>query len=84
VVFGVNPADQKSHATFSEKNNFQFPLLIDAAHTVIAGYKCKGALGTKRTVYVIDKNGIIIFAQRGKPPVSEILGSIEADKKKIK
>ena len=81
VVFGVNPADSESHTAFAEKHNFQFPLLVDKDGTVTKSYRCKGTLMTKRTVYVIDPKGMIIFAQRGKPPASEIRASIENDRK---
>ncbi len=76
VVFGINPANQKSHQKFSQKHEFQFPLLIDSKGEVASAYASKGALMTKRTVYVIDLEGKIIFAQRGKPPVADILAAI--------
>ncbi len=81
VVFGVNPADIESHGAFAKKHNFQFPLLVDNDGAVTKAFGCKGTLMTKRTVYVIDPKGMIIFAQRGKPPVSEIRASIEKDRK---
>jgi peroxiredoxin Q/BCP len=76
VVFGVNPASEKSHAKFIKKNNFQFPLLVDEKGAVAALYGARGAMLNKRTVYVIGKNGKIIFAERGKPPVADILAAI--------
>ncbi|HEX2959537.1 MAG TPA: peroxiredoxin [Chitinispirillaceae bacterium] len=76
VVFGVNPGSEKSHQKFVQKHSFQFKLLIDSKGTVAKLYSAKGALMNQRTVYVIDKEGKIIFAQRGKPPVTEILSSI--------
>jgi peroxiredoxin Q/BCP len=78
VVFGVNPAAAASHQKFSGKHGLQFPLLIDEKNTVAAAYGTKAPVMNKRTVYVIDKEGKVIFAQRGKPPVSEILSSIPA------
>jgi peroxiredoxin Q/BCP len=76
VVFGVNPASEKSHQKFVQKHSFQFKLLIDSKGAVAKLYSAKGALMNQRTVYVIDKEGKIVFAKRGKPPVSEILSSI--------
>ncbi|NLE01373.1 MAG: peroxiredoxin [Fibrobacter sp.] len=76
VVFGVNPGSQKSHQKFTEKHNFQFPLLVDEKGEVARKYGTKGALMNKRTVYVISKEGKIVYAKRGKPPVSEILAAI--------
>ncbi|MBN1576784.1 MAG: peroxiredoxin [Chitinispirillaceae bacterium] len=78
VVFGVNPASVKSHSKFAGKHNLQFPLLIDKKSKVAAAYGAKGPIMNKRTVYVIDKAGKIIYAQRGKPPVAEILAAIPA------
>lgn len=76
VVFGINPASDKSHQKFVQKNKFPFELLIDTKSKVASEYQAKGALMNTRTVYVIDKEGKIIYAKRGKPPVTEILASI--------
>ena len=76
VVFGVNPGDQKSHQNFVEKNSYQFELLIDEKGRVAKKYKSKGFFMNKRSVYVINKEGVIIFAKRGKPSVQKILKSI--------
>jgi peroxiredoxin Q/BCP len=72
----VNPASEKSHQKFVQKHSFQFKLLIDSKGAVAKLYSAKGALMNQRTVYVIDKEGKIVFAKRGKPPVAEILSSI--------
>ncbi len=76
VVFGVNPGSGKSHQKFVQKHSFQFKLLIDTKGAVAKLYSAKGALMNQRTVYVIDKDGKIVYAQRGKPPVADILSSI--------
>ncbi|NLD91737.1 MAG: peroxiredoxin [Fibrobacter sp.] len=76
VVFGVNPASGKSHKKFTDKHNFQFPLLIDQDAAVAKEYGVKGAVMNKRFVFVISPDGTIVFAKKGKPPVSEILQSI--------
>jgi len=75
VVFGINPASAESHGKFSAKHNFSFPLLIDERGAVAGEYGAKGPLSNKRTVYVIDKTGKIVFAQRGTPPVADILAA---------
>jgi thioredoxin-dependent peroxiredoxin len=79
VVFGINPGSDKSHTKFSEKHSFQFPLLIDEKKAVAKLYAAKGAVMNKRTVYVVDKEGNILFAKRGKPPVADILAAIPTD-----
>jgi thioredoxin-dependent peroxiredoxin len=74
-VFGVNPGDSTSHRKFVKRYNFQFPLLIDAGRETAKRYGC-GGLFVKRTVYVIDPQGTIIYAKRGMPANEEILKAI--------
>ena len=75
VLFGVNPASAKSHQDFVDKYSFPFPILVDDEEEVVSAYSAKGALWTKRTVYGIDKNGTIVFAERGMPETEEILAA---------
>lgn len=75
-VLGINDGDIVSHKSFIEKNSYQFPLLVDTDKSVAAQYNCKTKLGIKRTVYVIGKDGLIKFSQRGKPKSGEILEAL--------
>jgi peroxiredoxin Q/BCP len=75
-VFGVNPGDITSHKKFVAKQNYQFPLLVDENREVAKTYGCNGWPMVKRTVYVIDTAGKIIFAKRGRPANEEILKAI--------
>ena len=77
VVFGINPQDQKSHKSFALKQHYQFPLLVDKQGQTVKAYGCKGPIMTTRTVYVIDKSGKIVLAQRGMPGTSELLKAID-------
>jgi len=77
VVFGVNPGDGESHKRFQEKHKLPFPLLVDAGKRVAKLYKCGGWL-VKRTVYIIDEQGVIRYARRGRPPVSELLEALRS------
>ena len=79
VVFGINPADKESHRRFVEKQHYQFPLLVDIDKKVAAQYGTNGFM-IQRTVYVIDKEGMIVYAKRGMPPDSEILQAISEKK----
>jgi peroxiredoxin Q/BCP len=74
VVFGVNPASEAKHAQFAAKYRLPFPLLVDVGSRIAADYGCSALFGllVRRTVYVIDKQGCVIFAQRGKPTVAAI------------
>lgn len=81
VVFGVNHADESSHAAFVKKHSFPFPLLVDAGKRVSAKY---GAIRTffkakiiRRTVVVIGKDGKIIYLRRGMPKDADILRAIQ-------
>lgn len=78
IVFGVNASDAASHQKFKQKNNYPFPLLIDTKWQTAQKYGCSDGKGVKRTVYVIDKTGTIIYSQKGKPPVSEIIKSLKS------
>lgn len=75
-VFGVNPGDMKSHKKFIDKHRFQFLLLIDEDRAVAKRYGCDGWPMIRRTVYVIDPEGTIIYAKRGKPTTKELLEAI--------
>lgn len=80
VVFGINPGSEKSHQKFTQKHNFQFPLLVDAKSEVAKRYMVKGLFMNQRTVYVINTEGKIVYAKRGKPAVSEILENVPDNK----
>jgi len=73
--FGVNPASVESHKSYVEKFHFNFPLLSDADRVIAGAYQAlkDDGKGIHRTVYVIGKDGTIRFAQRGAPPVDDIV-----------
>lgn len=72
VVYGVNPGSAESHRKFAQKNQLEFPLLVDEGQRVARLYNANG-LFVKRTVYLIGPDGRIEFAQRGMPTPLEIL-----------
>jgi peroxiredoxin Q/BCP len=73
--FGVNPASVESHRGYVEKFQFNFPLLSDPERRVAGAYNAlkDDGKGIQRTVYVIGKDGTVRFAQRGAPPVDDIV-----------
>ena len=75
-VFGMNHADKTSHKKFIEKEKYQFPLLVDENNAVAKLYGCEDGAKIKRTVYAIDKEGKIIFAEHGMPADGDILKAI--------
>jgi peroxiredoxin Q/BCP len=66
LVVGINPASVEEHARYRTRLGLNFPLLSDVQGQVAAHY---GALNPDRTVqrsvYVVDKEGMIRFAMRG-------------------
>ena len=66
LVVGINPASVEEHARYCAQLGLNFPLLHDVSGHVAAQY---AALNTdrsvQRSVYVVDKAGVIRFAARG-------------------
>lgn len=77
IVLGINDGDAESHKKFKVKNNYPFPLLIDEDRNIADQYQSKSKFGVKRTVYVISREGKVLFAQRGKPSSLSILEALE-------
>ena len=73
--FGVNPASVEGHRGYVEKMQFTFPLLSDPERTIAGAYNAlkEDGRGIQRTVYVIGRDGTVRFAQRGAPPVDDIV-----------
>jgi peroxiredoxin Q/BCP len=73
--FGVNPASVDSHRGYVEKFQFNFPLLSDPERAIAGAYNAlkEDGQGIQRTVYVIGSDGTVRFAQRGAPPVDDIV-----------
>lgn len=75
--FGVNPAGLESHEKYAREFGFPFPLLSDPDRRLAQAYHTLKDNGRsiERTVYVVGKDGLIKFAQRGAPPVTEIVAA---------
>ncbi len=71
-VFGVNPQSAAKHEKFKTKYKFPFPLLVDSGQKVAALYNASGLI-VRRTVYGIDREGVIRFSRRGKPVPAEVI-----------
>ncbi|MCH6233708.1 thioredoxin-dependent thiol peroxidase [Cognataquiflexum rubidum] len=67
IVIGVSSDSEKSHLKFIEKQNLPFPLIADEDLTVHEAYGTwveksmygRKYMGTARTTFVIDENGIL-------------------------
>lgn len=90
VVIGVSKDSAKTHANFAKKHELPFILLADPNREVLDKYGVvkpkkmygKDVLGTIRTTYVIDENGIIIWGAEKVSPVnnpSEVLAFLNGN-----
>lgn len=61
-VWGISTQDLASHERFAAKRGLGFPLLADPGKEVVSRYGAKGALGTKRSVFVVDAEGVLRWA----------------------
>lgn len=76
VVYGVNPFSEDSHGRFARKLALPFPLLVDRGGRMARLFRSGFWLLVRRTVYVIDPQGRIAFAQRGQPSPAQLLSII--------
>ena len=65
TVLAISAQDLESHAQFSGKHGFGFPLLADTDKAVATTYGTVGPLGfPRRSVFVVDGEGIVRYAHR--------------------
>lgn len=78
--FGVNPAGVDAHRRYVEKMLFNFPLLSDHGRGIAKAYHALKADGKaiQRTVYLVQRDGRIAFAERGAPAVEQIVAAVRA------
>ena len=71
---GSNPDSVESHERFRTAQNYKFPILVDADRKMAKAYHAlkEDGKGIQRTVYIIDKDGIIRYSKQGLPPNSEL------------
>jgi peroxiredoxin Q/BCP len=77
-ILGCNPGSMDSHDRFVAKENYPFPILVDADRSMAKAYNALKENGTsiQRTVYIIDKEGIIRFAKQGMPSDTTLANTI--------
>ena len=65
-MLGISPQDIDSHERWAEKLGIPYALLADVDKKVITEYGAKGfgLIPVKRSVFVIDKDGIVRLANR--------------------
>lgn len=75
--FGVNPGSAESHEQFRSRFNMAFELLVDEGSVAAEAYGAvKPEGGILRSVFVVGRNGSIIYAAEGKPDVTEIMADV--------
>jgi thioredoxin-dependent peroxiredoxin len=84
AVLAISPQDVESHEQFSDDNGgFAFPLLADTDKKVAKAYDVPGPMGFyRRSVFVVDGNGVIRYAHRSLAglsfrPVDELIDALE-------
>jgi peroxiredoxin Q/BCP len=74
-TLGVNPASVPDHDKYVAKFKFNFRLLADSEREAARAYRAlkPDGRGILRTVYLIGRDGKVLFGKRGAPPASEVL-----------
>lgn len=77
---GSNPDDVESHERFRTAQSYKFPILVDAERSMAKAYHAlkEDGKGIQRTVYIIDKDGVIRYSKQGLPPDSDLAAAIQA------
>ena len=86
-VVGISPDGLESHKNFKAKHQLPFVLLSDPGLEVAKLYGCKGALGMKRAVYLVDEQGVVRYAhvealslfRRRADDLLEVIRGLDAD-----
>jgi peroxiredoxin len=79
--FGVNPAGVEAHRDYASALGLPFLLLSDPGCTAARGWHAASPLGDQvtRTVYRVDRSGIIRFGVRGMPGADIVLEGLEEE-----
>ncbi|MGA1570677.1 MAG: peroxiredoxin [Ilumatobacteraceae bacterium] len=81
-VLAVSSQGLVSHEAFAQKYGLKFPLLADSEKDVAKAYGVLGPLGfPRRSVFIVDREGVIRYAHRAVAglsyrPVSELVDAL--------
>jgi peroxiredoxin len=77
--FGVNPATADRHADYASRLGLPFALLSDPDLAVARAYGAvhPGGVSLSRTVVLVERGGIVRFAQPGAPAADLVLEALE-------
>ncbi|MCO4771193.1 MAG: redoxin domain-containing protein [Deltaproteobacteria bacterium] len=78
-VYGVNPADAGSHTSFVGKCSLRVPLLVDTDRKLAETYLTArpGVPVTFRSVFLVDKKGIVRIAMKDMPDPQSLLSTAQ-------
>jgi len=78
-VYGVNPADAASHAAFVSGCSLRVPLLVDEGRKLAEAYQTArpGVPVTFRSVFLVDRKGIVRNAMKDMPDPQAVLASAQ-------
>lgn len=79
TTFGVNPGSADDHREYAASLDLPYLLLSDPGLVAAKAWRAVAPTGDQvtRTVYRVDRNGIIRFAARGMPNAEIILEGLE-------
>ena len=81
-VLAISSQGLVSHEAFAQKYELKFPLLADSEKDVAKAYGVLGPLGfPRRSVFIVDREGVIRYAHRAVAglsyrPVSELVDAL--------
>lgn len=78
--FGINSDGIDAHAAFAEGQHYQFDLLVDEHLDVARSYEAatEGSAAPQRTVYIVGRDGRVIFAERGAPSPGQMIAAVQS------
>jgi thioredoxin-dependent peroxiredoxin len=83
-VLGVNPASGESHLKFIKKHAYQFGIIVDEDKSIRELFGAVGSFfgkpTTKRSVFLIDTDGKLIFKVIGQQDNQEIFDLLDGMK----
>jgi len=66
MVWGISPQGLDSHEGFARKHSLGFPLLADTDRAVVKKYGiAMPGLGLRRSVFIVDADGVLRWKQVG-------------------
>ncbi len=83
TVIGINHATAESHLSFIQKQNYPFGIVVDEDKSIRESYGAVGSFfgkpTTRRSVFLIDTDGKVIFrffGQQDNDKIMELLDSL--------